>query len=274
MTSPYDLWGLPTWAAPWELPLLGIVSFLVGILAGFVGLALGTMRLPVLLLLGLPAGIAGGTNILISTAGYVTGSWVHIRARRVVWRVVLTMGGASVVGAFVGALGSRWVPEGILVGGAGALVLWQGVELLRMARKGRLVTAPVAGPPPPWGIRLREEVGVGLLIGLVGGAVGLILGTLRLPAMIRRLKMDPRQAAATNLVVGLLLGLAGFFGHLLGGEQDWPVFLVMAPAGMVGTFIGAQLTGRARLSVLVGTMGAVLVVVGVLLVWEGWQRGL
>ncbi|GBD11207.1 hypothetical protein HRbin23_00859 [bacterium HR23] len=104
--------------------------------------------------------------------------------------------------------------------------------------------------------------------------MGLILGSLRLPAMIRRLKMDPRQAAGTNLAVGLLLGLAGFFGHFLRGEQDWPVLLVMVPTGMLGTFLGARFTGRARLAVLVGTMGIVLMVVGVLLVWDAWRRGL
>ncbi|MFN3974319.1 MAG: sulfite exporter TauE/SafE family protein [Dehalococcoidia bacterium] len=274
MTTPYTLWGLPTWAAPWELPLLGVISFLVGILGGFVGLALGTMRLTVLLLLGFPAGVAGGSNILVSTAGALTGAWVHLRERRVVWRVVATMGGASVVGAFLGALGSGRVPEGVLVGGAGMLVLWQGVELVVMARRGRLAMAPIKGPAPSWGVRLREEVGVGLLIGLVGGAVGLILGTLRLPAMLRRLKMDPRQAAGTNLAVGLFLGLSGFFGHLLRGEQDWAVLVVMVPTGMLGTFLGARLTGRTRLTVLVGSMGVVLMVVGALLVWDGWRRGL
>lgn len=274
MTPPYALWGFPTWAAPWQLPLLGSISFLVGILGGFVGLALGTMRLPVLLLLGFPAGVAGGTNIFISTSGALTGAWVHVRERRVVWRVVATMGGASVVGAFLGALGSGRVPEGVLVGGAGVFVLWQGMELVVMARRGRLTAATSGGSPPSWSVRLREEVGVGLLIGLVGGAVGLILGSLRLPAMLRRLKMDPRQAAGTNLVVGLFLGLSGFFGHLLRGEQDWPVLLVMVPTGMLGTFVGARLTGRARLSVLLGTMGVVLMVVGALLVWEGWRRGL
>lgn len=274
MTPPYALWGFPTWAALWQLPLLGSISFLVGILGGFVGLALGTMRLPVLLLLGFPAGVAGGTNIFISTSGALTGAWVHVRERRVVWRVVATMGGASVVGAFLGALGSGRVPEGVLVGGAGVFVLWQGMELVVMARRGRLTAATSGGSPPSWRVRLREEVGVGLLIGLVGGAVGLILGSLRLPAMLRRLKMDPRQAAGTNLVVGLFLGLSGFFGHLLRGEQDWPVLLVMVPTGMLGTFVGARLTGRARLSVLLGTMGVVLMVVGALLVWEGWRRGL
>ena len=59
--------GLPSDHLVWKALLLTIISLLVGILGGFVGLALGTIRLPALLLLGTPAAIAGGTNIMVSS---------------------------------------------------------------------------------------------------------------------------------------------------------------------------------------------------------------
>ena len=46
--------GLPSAVPIWHALLLTAISFLVGILGGFVGLALGTMRLPAMLLLGMP----------------------------------------------------------------------------------------------------------------------------------------------------------------------------------------------------------------------------
>ena len=49
------------------LIFLGIISFLVGLLGGFVGLALGTIRLPIMLLIGINPKIAAGTNILVSS---------------------------------------------------------------------------------------------------------------------------------------------------------------------------------------------------------------
>ena len=55
--------GLGSDVVVWEVALLTAVSFAVGVLGGFVGLALGTMRLPALLLIGLPAPTAAGTNI-------------------------------------------------------------------------------------------------------------------------------------------------------------------------------------------------------------------
>ena len=40
---------------------------------------------------------------------------------------------------------------------------------------------------------------------------------------------------------------------------------------MVGSYYGAKLTGRVSLDTLVGVMGLVMLVVGVLLVWQAWR---
>ena len=47
---------------------------------------------------------------------------------------------------------------------------------------------------------------MGLVIGVTGGAVGLILGSLRLPGLIQVLGMGPRIAAGTNLFIGFAMG--------------------------------------------------------------------
>ena len=60
-----------------------IVSTTVGILGGFVGLALGTMRLPALLLMGMAAPTAAGTNIFVSGLSSMTGALRHWREGRV-----------------------------------------------------------------------------------------------------------------------------------------------------------------------------------------------
>ena len=48
---------------------------------------------------------------------------------------------------------------------------------------------------------------------MIGGAIGVILGTLRMPALVRAVGLDIRRAVGTNLVVGFVLGLAGFATH-------------------------------------------------------------
>ena len=191
-----------------------------------------------------------------------------MREGRVDFRLVLIMGGPAFVGAFVGGfLGGR-VSESILLSAAGLLVLWQGVELrirgrAASANTGDRVEAEYTGK------RLVLGGGMGLAVGLLGGAVGLILGSIRLPALIRILKVDPRIAAGTNLVIGFVMGSLGWVGHALHGQVDYQLLLLMGAGAAVGSYYGAKLTGKVELTTLVGAMGYVLLAVGAILMWRG-----
>ena len=258
-----EILGVPTEAEVWELLLLAGWSGAVGVLGGFVGLALGTMRLPLLLLLGFAAPVSGGTNILVSTLSAATGSVRHLRARRVDWRVAGFMGVPAVLGAFIGGLSADRLSESLLIGFTGALVAWQGVEFLWRVQLSKL-NSSTNEERVTLG-RGATEGALGFSIGAVGGAVGLILGSIRLPAMIRVLNIDPRIAAGTNLFIGFWLGLAGFVGHGLRGEVDVPILVAMGVTAMAGSWYGAKLTGRVQIEVLIKVLGGVLLIVGVVL---------
>ena len=250
----------------WNAAVLTAVSLGVGLLGGFVGLALGTMRLPAMLLMGMAAPTAGGTNILVSSISSVFGAIRHLREGRVNFRLVLIMGGPAFVGAFIGGFMGGKVSETILLSAAGFLVLWQGVEL-RM--RGRAVAAADDFVTNYSGKRMVLGGGMGLAVGLLGGAVGLILGSIRLPALIRVLKVDPRIAAGTNLVIGFVMGSVGWIGHAIKGDVDYQLLILMGAGAAVGSYYGAKLTGKVDLATLVGAMGYVLLAVGVILIWRG-----
>ena len=252
----------------WNAVVLTAVSLVVGLLGGFVGLALGPMRLPALLLMGMAAPTAGGTNILVSSISSIFGALRHLREGRVNFRLVVIMGGPAFAGAFAGGfLGGR-VSDSILLTAAGLLVLWQGVEL-RARGKQVAAAVPAGGGVPYTGRRLLLGGGMGLAVGLLGGAVGLILGSIRLPALIRILKVDPRIAAGTNLVIGFVMGSVGWVGHALHGQVDYQLLLMMGAGAAVGSYYGAKLTGKVELTTLVGAMGYVLLAVGAILIWRG-----
>ena len=250
----------------WNAVVLTAVSLGVGLLGGFVGLALGTMRLPAMLLMGMAAPTAGGTNILVSSISSVFGAIRHLREGRVNFRLVLIMGGPAFVGAFIGGFMGGKVSETILLSAAGLLVLWQGVEL-RM--RGRAVAASDDFVTSYSVKRMVLGGGMGLVVGLLGGAVGLILGSIRLPALIRVLKVDPRIAAGTNLVIGFVMGSVGWIGHAIKGDVDYQLLILMGAGAAVGSYYGAKLTGKVDLATLVGAMGYVLLAVGVILIWRG-----
>ena len=279
MTQSLESLGLASDLLLWELLFLTVLSFGVGVLGGFVGLALGTIRLPAILLLGTPAPIAAGTNILVSTLSALTGSVCHLREGRVSLRIVIWMGIPAMVGALIGGFASEQVPEGLLIALVGLFVTWQGIELIIRARKARLASDGASGqvdPASTSGLFTTERAvagaGVGLGVGLLGGAVGLILGSIRLPVIVRILRTEPRIAAGTNLLIGFMMGSFGWIGHVVQGNVDYPLLAGMGVSGMAGTFYGARLTGRVSLTTLLLTMGWVLVAVGLLLLVEAYRK--
>ena len=114
----------------WRLALAFGASFVAGYLGSAVGLVLGTLRLPAVLLLSGDASAAAGTNIAISAAAAGAGSLRHAREGRVDWRIVRWMAPPSIVGAVVGALWGDAVPEGFLLGLVAAVLAWNGIDLV------------------------------------------------------------------------------------------------------------------------------------------------
>jgi hypothetical protein len=108
----------------------------------------------------------------------------------------------------------------------------------------------------------------GGLIGLLGGFVGLILGTLRLPALLRYVGANAFCAVGTNAAVGFCLGAAGVVGHLSGGV-DWTLLAVGALASVPGSMVGARLTGRLDERQLLHAIGVVLLIAGGALIVQG-----
>lgn len=272
---PLSDFGLPSDLLLWQAALLAALSFLIGILGGLIGLSLGTIRLPLMLLMGIPAGPAGSTSILLSCLTAITGSWRHLRDGRVKPRIVLTMGIPAMAGAFIGGLFSRWAPENLLAALVGALILWQGVEFTLLAwrrmRSGNdTAAADLDGAPGRYTpARVAGVAGIGGAVGILGGAIGLVLGTIRLPLLIRILRVDPRLAAGSNLFIGMAMGALGWVGHLLNGRLDWTLVVLLGSAAVIGSYFGARLTGRINLNILILVMGLALLCAGLLLLWRG-----
>jgi uncharacterized protein len=96
---------------------------------------------------------------------------------------------------------------------------------------------------------------------VLGGFVGLILGSLRLPAMVRWAGVGPYAAVGTNAAVGAVVGVGGLIGHLPSGV-DWGILAVGAAGAMPAAYLGSHFTGRLDEHQLIRAMAAVLVVSG------------
>jgi uncharacterized membrane protein YfcA len=155
----------------------------------------------------------------------------------------------------IGGLISGAIPDTALLLVIGAALLYFGIDLLRRKPQPRTDTDGDA-------LDVRAAAVSGALIGVLGGLVGLILGALRMPALLRWVGEVPSRAVGTNLAVGFWVGLAGVVGHLPGGV-DWTALAAGAAASVPGALVGARLTGRMSEQQLLRGIGAILVVAGI-----------
>lgn len=260
-----------------ELVGLAVMSLIVGIVGGIVGIALGVVRLPIMTAVGLDPLIAASTNLFVSLLGSVAGSWPAILQNRIVFRVVLVIGIPAIAGSFVGGLYADVVSRTVLLTVVTLLLVWSALMLIRRsfaelrdrkieeyeedssAGRGELTPKTVG----------RESV-VGFAIGVIGGAVGLALGVLRMPALIHVLKMKPSLAAGTNLALTILVGSSGFAGHLIRGRVDWLLVAAVGIPAMIGMFAGSRYGGDVDSRKLRLVVGIVLLVVAPLVFFDAF----
>jgi uncharacterized protein len=243
---------------PLELILFCAWCFVVAVAGGAVGLVLGNIRLPAVLLVASSPAAGAGANIGISGVAAFAAAAAHIRAGRINWRLFAWMTPPSMAGAVAGGLVSGAISDTALLVVIGLTLLYFGVDILRREwRPNPNAKAPVADQD----VDIRAAVVSGALIGLLGGLVGLILGALRMPALLRWVGEVPHRAVGTNLAVGFWVGVAGVAGHLPGGV-DWTALGAGAAASVPGALLGARLTGRMSERQLLRAIGAVLVVAG------------
>ena len=222
-------------------------------IGGGTGLVLGNLRLPVVLLVASSPAAATGTNIGISAIAAGAAAAAHIRAGRINWRLVAWMAPPSVAAAIAGGYLSGELPGDTLRLAIAAVLLVSGLQLLRSP--GRPEGADRRGSPDVRGAALA-----GAAIGFVGGVVGLILGSLRMPALLRLVGEAPARAVGTNVAVGFCVGLGGVVGHLSSVAPDWDLLALGAAASVPGALLGSRLTGRLSEEALVRAIGAVLLV--------------
>jgi uncharacterized membrane protein YfcA len=233
--------------------LLAAWCFLVALGGGLVGLVLGNIRLPAVLLLSSSPAAGTGANIGISAVAAATASIAHIRAGRVNWRLFGWMAPPSIAGAIAGGYVAGVLPGDVLLLVIAAVLFYSAFELLVRPQTSRR-------RPAREGLDIPVAVLTGAVIGLLGGIVGLILGSLRMPALIRLVGEDPARAVGTNVTVGFLVGVAGVIGHLPSEPPDWGLLAIGALASIPGALLGSRLTGRLSDEQLLRAIGVVLLI--------------
>ena len=109
-----------------------------------------------------------------------------------------------------------------------------------------------------------KNAAAGLCAGLCNGLFGAGGGTVAVLAL-ERAGLTPRQAHATAISIMLPLSAASGVVYAAGGGVDWHALMWVAPGLVLGSALGAGLTGKIRGRTLKLIFGVVMLMTG------GWM---
>jgi len=243
-------------------PLELVLLVVTGLVAGALNVVAGGgsfLTLPVLLFLGLPAGVANATNRVGVLAQNVSGVWGFHRHGALDWAWALRASAPSVLGAGLGAWLALRVPDfaftRLLSLTMLAVTLWS----IWRNRSGaaRPATARHEGRPPDGGpLAMLGFFAVGIYGGFIQAGVGFFLLALTTAA-----GLDLIRGNAVKLLSVLLMTVLSLLIFGGAGAVNWPLGAALAVGNFLGGLIGV------RMAVLKGQVWLERVVTGTIIVF-------
>jgi hypothetical protein len=248
-------WGLVALLAPLILVVAGAYAS--------VGLGGGTGYLAIMALAGVAPAVMAPTalllNILVTGVALLRfGVAGHLR-----WRLLLPFLVPAVPAAFAGGL-VRADPRVFLGVLAGALAL----AALAMLR-----SAPGADERedlPPRARLYGVAVPAGLVIGLISGFLGVGGGVFLGPLVLLLGWAGPKQVAAMNSCLILVVSAVALAAHGLRGGLELQVVLPLGVAAVVGGLLGATLTEKVSAPQLQRIFAVLVVLAALKAGWDAW----
>jgi uncharacterized membrane protein YfcA len=218
--------------------ILAIISFILSYFGASAGFVLGNIRLP-LLVYALQSttnaiGIATGTNLATSAMGSLAGTYCHIREGRVNFRLLCAIGIPSGIGAIISTLAFASVKADWIKIVIGIVLVYSSFQIAK-AKKAIKDENPHSARQS-----LLIEIAIGIALGLLSGTVGLGLGSIRLPAMIQVLGIEPKDAVGTNLAINFITVSIGAITSILTLGVHLPLLASLVPATLLGSYLGAR----------------------------------
>lgn len=243
------------WLAP--------AAFFAGLVDAVVGGG-GLIQIPVLLSQYPQTAIPTlfGTNKVASIAGTASALWRYARKISIPWAVVLPATLAALLGAWLGAAVTAWLPREAMRPLVLALLVAVAVYTFWRKDFGDVETRALM-PADRWRAAL-----LGLAIGFYDGLFGPGTGSFLIFGFVRLFGMDFIRASASAKVINAatnLSAIAFFASHV---PLLWGAALLMAACNLAGAQVGTALALRRGTGFV---RQAFLLVVALLIAKLGWD---
>ena len=211
-------------------------ALVIGLLMGMFGGGGSILAVPVLVYVtGFSGKQAIGVSVLTVGIASLVAGINHARRGHVDLKAALAFLPTALLGAFLGGLGTAYVPDPVLLGLFGVMMLGAAVAMLRGRPEGE-----EGGPQAPvWKIALAGG-GIGMFTGLVGAGGGFMI----VPALVLLCRMPMHTAVGTSLILISLKSAAAFVGHVGHTVLDPQFIFIFIGICVAGALLGTRLSER------------------------------
>jgi hypothetical protein len=210
-----------------------------GLLVGFINTLAGggsVISLSVLMLMGLPAPVANGTNRIAVTIQTLTATTMFRRKKVLDLRKGLWLGLPSAAGSLLGAWIAVDINEEVFEKAMAAIMLVMLVFLFIDSKKflfGRqeMIDRPIS----------IFQVFVFFLIGIYGGFIHVGIGYFLLAALVLNVGYDLVRANALKVLIVLMYMPFSFMVFMFMSDINWTYGLVMTIGSVIGAYVASRL---------------------------------
>jgi len=248
---------------PWSEIVILIVA---GLMVGFINTLAGggsIISLSVLMMLGLPAPLANGTNRIAIAIQTLTATSSFKQQKVLPIRKAIYMSIPAVIGSLIGSWIAVDINEEVFEKAIGVVMLIMLVFILYKPQKYIYGRAEIMEKPLNWKIYI-----IFFFIGIYGGFIHMGIGYFLLMSIVLGAGFDLVKANAIKVFVVLVYTPFTLIVFLWNGLIDWKYGLIMAIGSVVGALIAS------RLAVNKGVVFVKWVIVIVILITSGDMFGL
>lgn len=250
-----------------ELHWIEIIALIIaGLMVGFINTLAGggsIISLSVLMVLGLPANIANGTNRIAIAVQTLTASTSFRQQKVLDTRKGIILGIPALVGSIVGALIAVDINESVFEKAIAVIMLIMLVFIIYkpqkwLAGKEELLKKKTS----------LFQIILFFLIGIYGGFIHMGVGYFLLIALVFNIGYDLVKANAVKVFIVLIYTPAALLIFLIYGQVNWEYGLTLTIGNVVGALVAS------RLAVKKGANFVRWVIVVVILLTSGHLFGL
>ncbi len=228
----------------YNIPLLFVLA-MVGFVAGGINTIAGggsNLTLPVLMLLGLPADVANGTNrvavalqCIVGVRGFKKYDRLDVPA---IWPILIP----NLIGGTIGAVAAAIMPPVALKPLLLGTIITMSIVIL--------IRPNLMAPPPGTPVRsIKESRGAWwamFLAGIYGGFVQAGVGFILLAALAGGLRYDLVRANALKMVCSLAFTLVALAIFIYFDQVRWAPGLILAGGTMLGAYLTVKFAVKAK----------------------------